>query len=98
MNGEKMAKTPPVVKKSSQKKRIRTKELLIMGPEIKVNGKTVAGGIQTASVVVRLPDIPALMDYCREMHSVILARVFETPIGEAKNPQGFSNLPRTGDV
>ena len=95
MNGKEMAETTPVVKKSSKKReRKKLKELLIMGPEIKVNGKSVAGGIHTASMVSRLPDIPSLADYCRELHSAILARVFETPIGEGKSQR----LPSVEDL
>ena len=65
-------------------KRPRTKELLIVGPEIKVNGKTVAGGIQTIMLVPQLPDLAALVGFCRDLHSRLLMAVFpcESPVAK----------------
>lgn len=77
--GKKAEKKSSPPKKRGPRKS-RAKELVIAGPEIKVNGKSVAGGIQTTMQVSQLPDMSALIDFCRESHSEVLTRVL-SPIG-----------------
>lgn len=81
-----LAAGKPVGKGSAPKKKkirkARAKQLLIAGPEVKVNGKTVAGGIQTVMLVHDPPDMTGLPSFCRQLHSNVLNGVFRDSLSE----------------